>query len=66
MKFLTVDTMEEVKQKLLNCVSHWKMPVKRLEISETLGWILGEDIISPENIHTTTNVRSFASIPKEK
>ena len=50
MKLLTVDTIEEARKKLLDCTAHWELPVENLELSLALGWILGQDIISPEDI----------------
>ena len=50
MRLLTVDTIEEARQKLLACVSHWKLPVERLELSQVLGRVLAEDIVTPDDI----------------
>jgi molybdopterin molybdotransferase len=50
MKLLTVDTIDEARVKLLNCVNHWKVPVNRLEIAKILGRILAEDLYTPEDI----------------
>jgi molybdopterin molybdotransferase len=50
MKLLTVDTIEEARHKLLSCVTHWKVPVERLELSQAPGRIISEDIAAPEDI----------------
>jgi len=50
MKLLLVDTIEEARQKLLDCTSHWKVPVEKTEILRAHECILAEDIVSPEDI----------------
>lgn len=50
MKLLTVDTIEAVRRKLLDCVKNWKIPVERVKIESALGRVLAEDIGAPEDI----------------
>jgi molybdopterin biosynthesis enzyme len=50
MKLLTVDTIDEARQKLLGCAAHWKVPVEKPEISQISGRILAEDIIALDDI----------------
>ncbi|MCL1992869.1 MAG: molybdopterin molybdotransferase MoeA [Spirochaetes bacterium] len=50
MKLLTVDTIEEARQKIAGVTAHWKLPVEQLDVQKTVGRILGDDIISQEDI----------------
>ncbi|MDR1251082.1 MAG: hypothetical protein LBK62_02840 [Treponema sp.] len=50
MKLLTVDTIEEARRKLLDCVKHWQVPVERLEVTRATGRVLAEDISAPLDI----------------
>ena len=50
MKLLTVDTIEEARQKLLNNTSHWKLPQEKPEIPCAFGRIIAEDLYSPLDI----------------
>jgi len=50
MKLLRVDTIEEARQKLLDCAGHWKLPLESLDLTQISGRILAEDLYSPEDI----------------
>ncbi|GHU50346.1 molybdopterin molybdenumtransferase MoeA [Spirochaetia bacterium] len=50
MKLLTVDTIETAREKLLDCIQSWQLPIKRLSPLESLGQILAEDLYSPSDI----------------
>jgi len=50
MNFLTVDTIEEARKKLLSCTGNWKIPVEQVEITQASDRILAEDIITYEDI----------------
>jgi molybdopterin molybdotransferase len=50
MHLLTVDTIEEARKKLLDCVRSGQLPVKRIRAADSLGMILAEDLYSPGNI----------------
>jgi molybdopterin molybdotransferase len=50
MKLLTVDTIDEARQKLLRCTAHWKVPVEKQELMQLPGRILAEDTTAPEDI----------------
>ena len=50
MKLLTVDTIEEARQKILAFTRHWKLSIEKIELSQALGRILAEDIFTPDDI----------------
>jgi len=50
MKLLTVDTIEQAKEKLLTHVKSWQLKTETLSLCETQGRILAEDIFSSCNI----------------
>ncbi|GHV96368.1 molybdopterin molybdenumtransferase MoeA [Spirochaetia bacterium] len=50
MKLLTVDTIEEARQKLLDCVKGRKLPVEYMAVTQALGRVLAEDITTPADI----------------
>ena len=50
-KLLTVDTIEEARQKLLTCgIARSGLSFEELEIRQAVGRILAADITSPENV----------------
>lgn len=50
MKLLTVDTIEEARQKLLDCAACWEVQTERLELEKAQERILAEDIYANEDI----------------
>jgi molybdopterin molybdotransferase len=50
MKLLTVDTIDEAKQKLLGSAAHWKVPVEIVELANLPRRILARDITAQEDI----------------
>lgn len=50
MKLLTVDTVDEARQKLLDAVSEKTRQAERVPLKAALGRVLAEDLVSPEPI----------------
>ncbi|MCL2191237.1 MAG: molybdopterin molybdotransferase MoeA [Treponema sp.] len=50
MKLLTVDTIDEARQKLLHGITRDELLVERVEIRRALGRILARDILAPEDV----------------
>ena len=50
MKLLNVDTIDEARKKIANCVKTWQLKTETVLLDNALGRILAEDIFSPCDI----------------
>ena len=46
MKLLTVDTLEEAREKIMRRAQSWPLKIETIPLSETIGRVLAEDIIA--------------------
>jgi molybdopterin molybdotransferase len=50
MELLTVSTVEQTRQKLLDCAAGWKLSVERVRLAEAAGRVLAEDLFALDDI----------------
>ena len=50
MQLLKVDSIEQAREKLLDCASRWELPTETLPFEKAYGRILARDVFSPEDV----------------